>query len=714
MRKVAIAATLAVLASLLSVLAVTPALATHVEPVEFPDNPTCAALPGDDDIIELRVQPVADGTYTDGTLTVTIDVRDTADGPVFDFSSNIGVDSVFVKGGNNGNLYTYDPPAEATADTGLHAPVNPNNDLFFGLSHISFCYDLEANIKVNKTIPNVVTGTESITVTFVAVLGGGDPATDPEGTCSITFTAGQTSGSCTITGLEPNTTYDIYETVTGGFDPQPSQTVTTGAGGSIKEVSFTNTFDNATATALKVTIPDADDAEGWTFNLFLDNAPAGAGAEDTLVASDVTDASGLAELGELVAEGNYYITELNQAGWTSDGGVNCTFTVDYPADAGTVFDDCVFTNTRLAYAEVVKITDPVGQEGGFEFTLFADDDATAGPSAGDTEVAVVTTTDGTAVNFGVDLDEGAYYILETDGPAGFESNGGDAGCVFTVDFPADAGLMFTCTWTNTQQGTITIAKTVSGAASTDTFTFELREGADDNDPLDPTDDSAGTLLDTETITADGLAVQLDGFLSPGTYQVCELLPGPGWMSTLGGAGQFILVINDSNERVCTDVVVGAGQDVAVTADNTPPPGGAQLTIGFWKTHSCQAPGNQENVLGEVLATFSGGGFLTGDVFVDACNEAVSLLDKRAINTGKKMASDPAYNLAAQYVAAKLNVQGGAGTCPDATLAIAQAQALLDAINFNGTGSYKNITPTQQTAANELANTLDQYNNGFLC
>jgi hypothetical protein len=701
------------LASLmLPVMVASPATATHVEPVEFPDNPTCSTLaPG---TIELKVEPVADGTYSDGTLTVTIDVRDTADGQVFDFTSNLGLDAVFAKGSNTGNLYSYDP--EETEDTGLHAPVNASGD-FAGLSHISFCYDLEADIKVNKTIPNVVTGTETITVTFVAVLVGGDP-TDPadiEGTCSITFTAGQTSGSCTITGLDPNTMYDIYETVTGGFDPQPSQTVTTGAGGSIKEVSFTNTFDNATATALKVTVPNATDAEGWTFKLFLDNAPAGAGAEDTLVATDLTDATGLAEFGELVAEGNYYITEVNQAGWTSDGGVNCTFTVDYPVDAGKVFDDCVITNTRLANAEVVKVTIPAGSEPGFEFTLFADDDETAGPSAGDSVVGgPIVSVDDQPLNFGVDLDEGDYYILETDGPAGFESNGGDAGCVFTVDFPADAGLTFTCTWTNTQQGTITIAKTVSGAASTETFTFELREGADDNDPLDPTDDSAGTLLGTETITADGVAVQLDGFLTPGTYQVCELLPGPGWMSTLGGAGQFILVINDSNERVCTDVVVGAGQDVAVTADNTPPPGGAQLTIGFWKTHSCQAPGNQENVLGEVLATFSGGGFLTGDLFVDTCDEAVSLLDKRAIDTGKKMASDPAYNLAAQYVAAKLNVQGGAGTCPDATLAIAQAQALLDAINFTGTGSYKNMTPTQKTTANDLANTLDQYNNGLLC
>jgi hypothetical protein len=107
-------------------------------------NVTCADLaPEGATWIELTVEPVEDGTSTDGTLTVTVDVRTTADGPVFDWTSNIGVDAVFVKGGPGGNLYTYDPPAESTGDTSLHAPVNPNNpnDQFFGLSHVSFCYD---------------------------------------------------------------------------------------------------------------------------------------------------------------------------------------------------------------------------------------------------------------------------------------------------------------------------------------------------------------------------------------------------------------------------------------------------------------------------------------------------------------------------------------------------------------------------------------------
>lgn len=122
-------------AGAIMIVATTPAFGDHVEPVFVASNPNCASIESTWD--ELKVEPVSDGTYSDGTLTVTVDV----DGSVFDWSSDIGVDAVLVKGGPDANLYRYDPPAEETADTGLHAPTNPANDQFYGLSHISFCYD---------------------------------------------------------------------------------------------------------------------------------------------------------------------------------------------------------------------------------------------------------------------------------------------------------------------------------------------------------------------------------------------------------------------------------------------------------------------------------------------------------------------------------------------------------------------------------------------
>ena len=158
--KVGALLTLASLLVMVALFAATPARAEAgdpsgegIQPTELSGNPTCGDLQSG--TFELKVEPVADGQYSDGTLTVTVDVRDTADGPVFDWTSNIGVDLIFVKGGNGGNSYVYDPPDEATADTDLHAPVNPQNGTFFGLSHISFCYDVE--LEVSKTAETSLT-----------------------------------------------------------------------------------------------------------------------------------------------------------------------------------------------------------------------------------------------------------------------------------------------------------------------------------------------------------------------------------------------------------------------------------------------------------------------------------------------------------------------------------------------------------------------------
>ena len=56
---------------------------------------------------------------------------------------------------------------------------------------------------------------------------------------------------------------------------------------------------------------------------------------------------------------------------------------------------------------------------------------------------------------------------------------------------------------------------------------------------------------------------------------------------------------------------------------------------------------------------------------------------------------------------------GAGTCPAAVTAINAAQALLDAINFNGI-THETMTTAQKNQANSLATTLDRYNNNLLC
>jgi hypothetical protein len=104
-------------------------------------NPSCSSLGLGD--FELKIEPPASGTYSLGAFgSVTVTVH--SHGVYFDWSATVGIDAVIVKGGPNANVYEYDP--EAMAGENLHAPINPNTDQPYGLSHISFCYDIELQV----------------------------------------------------------------------------------------------------------------------------------------------------------------------------------------------------------------------------------------------------------------------------------------------------------------------------------------------------------------------------------------------------------------------------------------------------------------------------------------------------------------------------------------------------------------------------------------
>jgi len=73
--------------------------------------------------------------------SITLDVRNTPQGKVFDFYtddiSNHFVTSIAVKGGPFGaNWYNYGAAKQAGADDGLHSPFNTNSGKWYGLSHI--------------------------------------------------------------------------------------------------------------------------------------------------------------------------------------------------------------------------------------------------------------------------------------------------------------------------------------------------------------------------------------------------------------------------------------------------------------------------------------------------------------------------------------------------------------------------------------------------
>jgi LPXTG-motif cell wall-anchored protein len=233
--------------------------ASTTPPVEVDENATCAELaPEGTTWIELKVEPVEDGTFSDGTLTVTIDVRDTDDGPVFDWTSNIGVDAVFVKGGPGGLLYVYDPPAESTGDTGLHAPVNPQNGKFFGLSHVSFCYDKDQATTTTTVAPTTTSTTvASTTSTTVAPTTSTTVAPTTSTTVAPTTTSTTVAPTTTSTTVAPTTTTTVKPTTTTTVAPTTTTTVKPTTTTSTTVAPSTSTTAKPTTTTSTTVAPSS-------------------------------------------------------------------------------------------------------------------------------------------------------------------------------------------------------------------------------------------------------------------------------------------------------------------------------------------------------------------------------------------------------------------------------------------------------------------------
>jgi hypothetical protein len=168
--------------------------------------------------------PGQETTVTEGGLTVTItNVTATS----FDWSSNEGVDLVYVKSGRGGsNLYLYDPPTEATSGTGLASPQE--------ISHITFCWDAG---DTTTTTEGSTTTTEGSTTTTEG------STTTTEG--STTTTEGSTTtteGSTTTTEGSTTTTGDVSPS--SSIVPETTSSTTPGAvAGSSSTVGPTSTAE---------------------------------------------------------------------------------------------------------------------------------------------------------------------------------------------------------------------------------------------------------------------------------------------------------------------------------------------------------------------------------------------------------------------------------------------------------------------------------------
>jgi hypothetical protein len=624
--------------------------------------------------------------------------------------------------------------ANASATLSDVATVTPTDGTGTNSNQLDIPVSVETTVSLNltKTIPDDLTGSETATFDFTAK----DATNATVGTPSVTFTAGQTSKTVTAaTGLEPGS-YTVSETDAPHYAHQTDKTATilgdTDAH-CTDGVTFNNTHGPATAKATKVTNPTGHES-GWHFLL---NGPGiSAPGEDV-----ATDANGVATFTTALQQGTYTITEKTPlpAGWDQTGtSAGCTFTVNYPDDADRTFDGCVITNTQRGALKVHKtvVANDSGSTltGSFSICI-------QGPSYPTTANCKSVGIAGGDVTW-TDLLPGSYTVSEA--PPGTPWIVAIDHTSVTVN-PGDTASATASTVTNTRKGAARVIKTVSAhdgsnplpPSGTDAYTFTLRSGATDiiGHP--------GTILDTKVANA-GNNGQFDftPLLIPGDhYQVCENLPDVGWTIELG-AGQFVpeqylvdgVTLNPAviNNVYCLDFVAQAGPDPTVFhVNNRRPPGGFALTVGYWKNWaSCTKSAlKQKNSLdqtlylygsnGLVVSATSGGWPVFGATYylklvagsnpnaATDCSKAVNLLNKTTITSGKKMASDPAFNLAAQLVAAELNYKAGAATT--VTTQINQAVLLLGKYHFDG-NTHTNISAADAAAMNALATALDNYNN----
>jgi Prealbumin-like fold domain len=437
--------------------------------------------------------------------------------------------------------------------------------------------------------------------------------------------------------------------------------------------------------------------------------------------------------------GSYNVTESGPSGYAASYSAYCSGTI-----ANGQTRTCTVTNNDISPTlRVIKDVVPDTDSGLFNLQI---DGATAGTGA--------NAGDGGSTGF-VPVNAGNHSVGET---AGTNTTLSDYTALIGGDCAANGAVSLalaqnkTCTITNTKKGMAQIVKTVSGLppAAGQTFTFEIRQGASTV--------SDGTVLESKTTDASGNLNFTTKLVAGQTYQMCEWV-FPGWNTNLAGDGPLFVPNslippalpnpNVNNLTVCTNFSVQPGQTRTLTVNNSPPPGGRALTIGFWKNWASCANSNGKgqkpmldlalgiaslmttNPPGGLVASAQNPGALwpnyaalwylvlkgnsasTANNILPApdCAKARNLLDKTTIDGGKKMSSDPLFNMTAQLIAAELNRFMGAGINGTTIMNIDRAVLLNGKYKFNGLTYTPKLTTADANLANCLATQLDNYNNG---
>ncbi len=630
---------------------------------------------------------------------------------------------------------------------------------------------VDASIAITpSTSTNEVGNAHTFTVTVTAMPGLATPVVFNSITVSVTptpdITNTNTCASPTVNGNVATCTVTINNSTAGTFTINASATVTMG-GTAVTRSTSGNSGPGGSGSATKnfvdanITISplSANNNVGQphTFTITVTQFPASAtpatsvnvtyvltGTPSSLNGTCGTTGSvTLSFGGGNVASCTLIINSttpqtftLNATATLTIGGVTLTRST---GDAKSGDSGGAVKNYLAGQIQVIKNTLPPSIDGTFGYT-------------DNFSIPAVSTTGGTGSQLSGFLAPGNGYsiseVTPNNGQVGWAMVGAvcDNGSTL-ANVVVTNGNVTHCTFTNAtafvkviktfQGGPIPAGSCGNGTNNINpcAFTFQLRIGASTT--------TAGTILDTLIANnGNGGVLNFTDMLIPGVkYAMCEVM-SPGWSTNFGSYS----VYNPSgdNSTWCADFTPTAGTNSLTTfnIDNTPPPGGMALTIGFWKNWSSCSGGKQKHTLDLTLFTAqtalipwtgqTGPGINVGNLALytsatadpdSFCTQATDVL-KKSSNGGKGFSSNPAYNMAAQLLGAELNIIAGAGYNACTISLVTQANNLLtpvtDAAGHKGidfsANFYANTAPKlttlQTNAANYLQTQLNNYNNNL--
>ena len=710
-----------------------------VSPTAVAGNPPCPT-----GTQELKLENnLGDGTYTssDGALKVTISDYD---GTYFDWASNIGVDQVIVKGGPNGNVYVYDPPAESKGDDELSSPINPSTGKPYGISHISFCYDLELN--VSKTANTSLTRTSNWTIDKSVTpdtwnLFKGDSGTSKYG-IAVTKDQG-TDSNWKVTG-----TITVTSPVDGGKVKGLTDVVSQGA------TSTNGTILNCTKNDISVPDPSTDnqvtlnkvDKLECTYKALLGSNANGTNTATAKSGSSLLgDGTGTADVDFSKAT----INKVNDEVSVKDDFEGQTTTFGPTAESKTFTYKRTFTcntdkgtheNTATLYGDKDSVlnSDKASVTVNCYALAVSKDAKTSFEKKWTWRVNKTADKSDITLSIGQTLDvnydvvysassaESKYaasgtITVKNNAPIDAEINsvsdvisGVDQGNVkvdcgsATFPYTLKAGETLTCTYTaeldNKDSRTNTATATLQNynydsekngtKAGTTNFSgtapvsFSDATVTEIDEEIEVSDTFAGSNV-TGTVKAADAPKTFEYIRKVGPYEQCGDQP------SIDNTAKF--VTNDTKTE---------GQD-SVSIPVHVPCNGCTLTIGYWKTHA--DPNSPRNNPDETLKVLESVG---GTIWLGTPNgtKSVAVTSSNVVSILKFDGSNGIKKLQAQLLAAKLNEANGAAVPTGVQDTIKAADLFLAA---NGASSWDSLTRTQKNQVLTWMNKLDQYNNGLI-